>query len=152
MAARPKDAVRSDMLCPARPKNTTMITDPISDMLTRIRNASAVRKTEVTVPFSKLKFAIAIILAQEGYVASVEKPEAGKGDMKISLKYDKSEPAIRRLQRISKPGHRSYAGYDALPRVLSDYGIAIVSTSQGIMTNKEARKRKLGGEVLCEVY
>jgi small subunit ribosomal protein S8 len=129
-----------------------MITDPISDMLTRIRNASAVRKTEARVPTSKLKLAIAKILAQEGYVASVEKVGTGHGELRVVLKYDNGESAIRSITRISKPGHRSYAAYGDLPRVLSDRGIAIVSTSQGLMTNKEARKRKLGGEVLCEVF
>ncbi len=130
-----------------------MITDPISDMLTRIRNASQVRKGEAVVPFSKLKFAIAKILAQEGFVGTVEKTTgSGFGELHIALKYDGKEPIIRSIQRISKPGRRAYAKYDTLPRVLSDNGIAIVSTSQGVMTNKEARRRKLGGEVLCEVF
>jgi len=129
-----------------------MLTDPISDMLTRIRNASAVRKTELRIPFSKLKFEIAKILSQEGYVAAVSKESAGHGEIRMTLKYDEAGPLIRKISRISKPGHRSYAGYTDLPLVLSDNGIAIVSTSQGIMTNKDARKRRLGGEVLCEVY
>lgn len=129
-----------------------MITDPISDMLTRIRNASTVRKAEVRIPYSKLKLAIAKILAQEGYVAAVEKVGTGHGDIRIVLKYESTEPIIRAITRVSKPGHRAYAGYGDLPRVLSDRGIAIVSTSQGVMTNKEARKRKLGGEVICEVF
>ncbi|OGL72495.1 30S ribosomal protein S8 [Candidatus Uhrbacteria bacterium RIFCSPHIGHO2_02_FULL_60_10] len=129
-----------------------MITDPISDMLTRIRNASMVRKTEVMAPFSKVKLAIAGILAAEGYVQSVEREADGQGQIRIKLKYDKNESAIRHIRRVSKPGGRAYAGYADLPRVLSDRGIAIVSTSQGIMTNKDARKRKLGGEVLCEIY
>ena len=129
-----------------------MITDPISDMLTRIRNASMVRKTEVRLPFSKLKLAIAKILAQEGYIASVEKTGTGHGELRLTLRYDDGAVAIHSVKRVSKPGHRSYAGYGELPRVLSDQGIAIISTSQGVMTNKEARKRKLGGEVLCEVF
>lgn len=130
-----------------------MITDPISDMLTRIRNASQVRKDEARIPFSKLKFAIAKILSQEGFVGAVEKTAgAGFGEIRVSLKYDGGEPAIRDITRISKPGRRAYSKYDTLPRVLSDNGIAIVSTSQGVMTNKEARRRKLGGEVLCEVF
>lgn len=129
-----------------------MITDPISDMLTRIRNASMVRKTEVRLPYSKLKLAIAKILAQEGYIASVEKAGTGHGELRLTLRYDDGGAPIHQITRISKPGHRSYAGYGELPRVLSDQGIAIISTSQGVMTNKEARKRKLGGEVLCEVF
>jgi small subunit ribosomal protein S8 len=129
-----------------------MITDPISDMLTRIRNASMVRKAEVRLPYSNMKFAIAKILAQEGYVASVEKSDEGLGELRITLKYDGGESVIRSLKRISTPGRRTYSKAATLPRVLSDHGIAIVSTSQGVMTNKEARKRKLGGEVLCEVF
>lgn len=129
-----------------------MNTDPISDMLTRIRNGSTARKAEVLVPYSRVKLAIAGILAQEGYVASVEKVDDGLAGIKIALKYDNREPIIRNIKRISKPGQRAYAGYAELPIVLSDHGIAIVSTSQGIMTNKAARKRKLGGEVICEIY
>ena len=129
-----------------------MITDPISDLLTRIRNAARVNKGETRVPHSNLKLAIAKILAQEGYVSSVEKVGTGHGELRLVLKYDNGESAIRNITRISKPGHRYYAAYGELPRVLSDRGIAIVSTSQGLMTNKEARKRKLGGEVLCEIF
>jgi len=129
-----------------------MITDPISDMLTRIRNASMVRKAVATVPASKLKLAIAKILVETGYLSSVEKLGTGHGELKLTLKYDNGSAAISSIKRISKPGHRNYAGYGDLPRVLSDRGIAIVSTSQGVMTNKEARKRKLGGEVLCEIF
>ena len=128
------------------------MTDPISDMLTRIRNASAVKKPEVRVPYSKMKLAIAKILNAEGYVAAVEKLSAGHGELRLELKYEDGQSKIRDLHRVSKPGRRMYAGYGDLPRVLSDRGIAIVSTSQGVMTNKEARKRKLGGEVLCEVF
>ncbi|MDD5251943.1 MAG: 30S ribosomal protein S8 [Patescibacteria group bacterium] len=128
------------------------MTDPISDMLTRIRNAAAVNKPEVRIPFSKMKYAIAKILSDEGYVGAIEKATGGHGELRVELKYDGRESAIRNIKRVSKPGHRAYAGYEALPRVLSDRGIAIVSTSQGVMSNKEARKRKLGGEVLCEVY
>jgi len=130
-----------------------MITDPISDMLTRIRNASAVRKAEIRLPYSKLKFAIAKILSEEGYVSTVEKSgAAAQPEIRIVLKYEGGEGVIRNVKRVSKPGLRAYAGYADLPRVLSDRGIAIVSTSQGVMTNKAARKRKLGGEVICEVF
>jgi len=128
-----------------------MMTDPISDMLTRIRNAAMVRKGEVRVPYSNVKFAIAKILADEGFVASVEKDTKGHPEILISLKYEDGSSAVQHLARISKPGRRVYSGYADLPRVLSDHGIAIVSTSQGVMTNKEARKRRLGGEVLCEI-
>jgi len=129
-----------------------MMTDPISDMLTRIRNASAVGKPEVRVPYSKMKLAIAKILADEGYVAATEKISAGHGELRLELKYADGKSAIHNLRRVSKPGRRLYFGHLELPRVLSDRGIAIVSTSRGVMTNKEARKRKLGGEVLCEVF
>jgi len=129
-----------------------MITDPISDMLTRIRNASMVGKKEVRVPYSNVKFAIAKILKEEGYVASIEKSEQGHGEIRIALKYDDGSAAIKAIKRVSKPGRRWYSGYADLPRVLSGHGIAIVSTSRGVMTNTEARKRKLGGEVLCEVF
>lgn len=128
------------------------MTDPISDMLTRIRNASAVRKPEVRVPYSKLKLAIAKILSAEGYLAGIEKISTGHGELRLELKYEDGQAKIRNLRRVSKPGRRLYSGHGDLPRVLSDRGIAIVSTSQGVMTNKEARKRKLGGEVLCEVF
>jgi len=128
------------------------MTDPISDMLTRIRNASAVKKPEVRVPYSKLKLAIAKILNAEGYLASFEKLSAGHGELRLELKYVDGRSNIHNLRRVSKPGRRAYAGHSDLPKVLSDRGIAIVSTSQGVMTNKEARKRKLGGEVLCEIF
>jgi small subunit ribosomal protein S8 len=129
-----------------------MTTDPISDMLTRIRNAQAVRKSEVFVPHSRLKFAIAKILEREGYVVRVEESEQnGRPALKISLKYQNTRPAIRALRRVSRPGRRLYAKAGELPRVLSDLGLAIVSTPNGLMTNKEARARKLGGEVICEI-
>lgn len=130
-----------------------MITDPISDMLTRIRNASMVRKAEIRMPYSKIKLAIASILAKEGYVSSYEHIDKGAhSEIRIVLKYEDGQSAIRNLRRVSTPGQRTYGGYADLPRVLSDQGIAIVSTSQGLMTNKEARRRKLGGEILCEVF
>lgn len=103
-------------------------------------------------PYSKMKYAISQILVNEGYVEAAEKVDEGHGEIKIVLKYSGDAPKIKSLGRISTPGRRIYAGYTDLPRVLSDHGIAIVSTSQGVMTNKEARKRKLGGEVLCKVY
>lgn len=122
-------------------------------MLTRLRNASKVRKPEVRMPYSKLKLAVANVLRTAGFVGAVEKTGTGTtAELRVALKYDGGQPAITNITRISKPGLRTYSGYAELPRVLSDNGIAIVSTSQGVMSNKDARKRKLGGEVLCEVY
>jgi small subunit ribosomal protein S8 len=129
-----------------------MMTDPISDMLTRIRNAAMARKAEIRLPYSKIKLAIAKILAEQGYIASVSKTDGVISELVLSLSFNGKEPVIRFVKRISKPGQRVYAPYADLPNVLSGHGIAIVSTSQGIMTNLEARKRRLGGEVLCEVY
>ena len=129
-----------------------MITDPISDMLARIRNAQAVRKAELSLPYSKVKFHIAKILEKEGYIGTVEEKTEGKfPQLHIALKYANREPRIRTIKRVSKPGLRVYAKSDELPRVLSDIGIAIISTPNGLMTNKEARVRHLGGEVICEI-
>ncbi|MBT5808056.1 30S ribosomal protein S8 [Candidatus Uhrbacteria bacterium] len=129
-----------------------MMTDPISDMLTRIRNAQAVRKPEIVLPFSKVKFAIAKILQKETYVSGVEKVTEAKFPMlRIQLRYDEKKPRIQMLKRISKPGRRVYAKSNELPTVLSNIGIAIISTPNGLMTNKEARTRHLGGEVICEI-
>ena len=134
--------------------------DPIADMLTRIRNALAVSKSEVVLPMSKVKHGIAKILEKDGWVRKVEiiksaaeKNGAGSFDkLRILLKYKNGEPAISSINRISKPGLRVYVDKDKLPRVLNNLGIAIISTSAGLMTNKEAKKRKIGGEVICEVY
>jgi small subunit ribosomal protein S8 len=129
-----------------------MFNDPISDLLTRIRNAQSSHHETIDLPSSRMKYAIAKILEREGFVANVsEHAEGAKKTLSLVLKYDGREPAIRSLKRISKPGKRVYRKTDELPRVLSDLGIAIISTSSGIMTNKEARRRKLGGEVLCEI-
>lgn len=130
-----------------------MYTDPISDFLTRLRNAQAVGHETMKVPGSKLKLAIAKILEREGFVGSVKETHEGpKSFIDITLKYDQKAPAIRALKRVSTPGRRVYRGADELPTVLSGQGIAIISTSAGVMTNREARKRRLGGEILCEVY
>lgn len=130
-----------------------MHTDPISDFITRIRNAQSARIETIESPSSRMKFALAKILEREGYVGAVsEKADGAKKTISITLKYDGKAPAIRSIKRVSTPGLRVYRGATELPRVLSDIGIAIVSTSAGVMTNKEARKRKLGGEVLCEIY
>ena len=129
-----------------------MLTDPISDMLTRIRNASMVDKEEVVFPFSKIKFAIAQILKEEGYILKVKKIDNKFVEIKIDLKYENDQSAIHKIERVSKPGRRVYAKADNLPVILNNYGIAIVSTPKGIMTNKEAKKFKLGGEIICKVY
>lgn len=130
-----------------------MITDPISDFLTRLRNAQAAAHETMTVPGSRIKFAIAKLLEREGYVERVSEEHTGvKSLIHVTLKYLGKTGAIRSIKRVSRPGLRVYRGAHELPRVLSDQGIAIVSTSAGVMTNKEARRRKLGGEVLCEVY
>lgn len=129
------------------------MTDPIADMLTRIRNAQAVNKTVVFVPHSKMKARLAEILKQEGYVKNVETVTTGNmSELKIDLKYDGSAAVIQGIKRVSKPGLRVYVGSKDLPHVLNDLGMAIISTSQGLMTNTEARQKKLGGELVCEIY
>ncbi|MBU1164670.1 30S ribosomal protein S8 [Patescibacteria group bacterium] len=132
------------------------MTDPIADMLTRIRNSQAVNKPEVVLPFSKVKFEVAKILSEEGYLKKIEKVESQTGfgdEIRIVLKYvEPKKGAITKIQRISKPGRRVYATKDDLPRVLNNLGIALISTSQGLMTNKKAKKIGVGGEVICEVY
>lgn len=132
------------------------MTDPIADMLTRIRNASAVKKQEVLVPMSKIKLEIARILKKEGWVLDVDqlKPaDKPYSEIKLVLKYKKSgKPYISSVKRISKPGLRVYVKKEELPKVLNNLGFAIISTPQGLMTNREARKKSLGGEVLCEIY
>ena len=130
------------------------ITDPIADMLTRIRNAGSARHESVTVPASSVKKAIAQILLDEGYIKAYELVNDGvQGSIKITLKYTANkEKAITGLRRVSKPGLRVYAGADELPRVLKGLGIAIVSTSKGIMTDKKARAEHIGGEVLAFIW
>lgn len=127
------------------------MTDPIADMLTRIRNAARVNKEITELPFSRVKFEIAKILEREGFLSSVSYDDA-KRTLKLHVRYDGSQAVLNDVQRLSKPGRRLYVGWQEIPRVRSGLGIAIVSTSQGIMTGGEARKRKLGGELLCEVY
>lgn len=130
-----------------------MMTDPISDMLTRIRNAAKVKKTEVVLPSSKMKFAVAKILQKEGYVGNVSEAEEGpRKTLTIGLKYENGVSVVHDVKRVSSPGHRVYKKATELPNVLSGIGMAIVSTPNGLMTNKEARKRQLGGEVICEIY
>lgn len=144
-----------------------MHSDPIADMLTQIRNAQAVGKAEISMPHSKLKQAVADVLLKGGWLVSVEKIAKAKATkksrnsklndsrfdrLKIGIKYVDSKPKISVIKRVSKPGLRVYVAKDELPRVLSHYGIAVISTSRGLMTNKEAMKQGVGGEVICEVY
>ncbi len=130
------------------------ITDPIGDMLTRIRNAGMGRKAETTVPASRILVEIARILKEEGYIADYTvEPAEPRPILRIRLKYTpEKRHAIREIKRISKPGLRIYAGKDELPRVKNGLGIAILSTSQGVMSDVEARRRGIGGEVLCTVF
>ena len=131
-----------------------MVTDPIADMLTRIRNAITAKHPEVNVSLSKEKFAIAKILEEEGYISGVNVVENGQfKDINIVLKYlSNGENVIQGLKRISKPGLRVYAGSDNLPKVISGLGISIISTNKGIMTNKKAQSQNVGGEVLAYVW
>ena len=131
-----------------------MITDPIADMLTRIRNGLVARHDSVEVPYSKIKKSIADILVREGFLESVELIESGvQSVMKVNLKYGvKKERVITGIKRVSKPGLRVYASSEKLPKVLGGLGIAIVSTSKGVMTDKEARAQHVGGEVLAYVW
>ncbi len=130
-----------------------VVTDPIADFLTRIRNANMVYMEKVEIPASRTKMGIANILKEEGYVKDVEYVEDGKqGIIRLYLKYAGKERVISGLKRISKPGLRVYANKDELPKVLGGLGIAVVSTSKGLMTDKHARKQGLGGEVLCYVW
>lgn len=130
-----------------------MWSDPVADMLTRIRNAVRVRSREVRVPASKLKAGIAEVLLQEGYIAGYDRIEDGKqGILRIQLKYGPlGEPVITDLKRISKVGSRVYRGVSELPRVLNGLGIAIVSTSSGVLSDRQCRERKVSGELLCTV-
>ena len=131
------------------------ISDPIADMLTRIRNANTAKHDTVDIPSSKMKRAIADILLSEGYVKAVDIVNDGKFDViRITLKYgkDKNEKVLSGLRRISKPGLRIYADTDNLPKVLGGYGTAIISTNKGVITDKEARKLNVGGEVLAFIW
>ena len=128
------------------------MTDPIADMLTRIRNAQTVGHVEVSMPCSKLKTAIAQVLKDEGYVEDFAVRENGpKRELRIGLKYYAGRPVIERLERVSKPGLRVYKGRDDIPRVMNGLGVAILSTSRGVMTDRKARADGIGGEVLCIV-
>jgi len=132
----------------------TVTTDPIADMLTRIRNAVAVGHERVTMPASKQKVNIAQILVDEGFIDRYEVSENGhRSELELVLRYaERRRPVIMGLKRVSRPGHRVYAGARELPRVQGGLGVAVVSTSQGLMPDREARKRRLGGEIVCEVW
>ncbi|TDB68801.1 30S ribosomal protein S8 [Arundinibacter roseus] len=132
-----------------------MVTDPIADYLTQIRNAIKAKHRVVEIPASNIKKEITKVLFEKGYIQSYKFDDNGpQGSIKIALKYNPvtKQPAIVKLQRVSKPGLRKYSGADTLPRVLSGLGTVIISTSKGVMTDKEARTMNVGGEVLCYVY
>lgn len=129
------------------------MTDPITDMLNQIRNAQAVQKTDVSLHFSKLKNEIATILLKEHFIEDVKKVTKGKNKaLKISLKYENGVPAIEGLKRVSKPGQRIYTGTQTIKKVKGGFGVSIISTPKGLMTNIQAKKAKLGGEVLLEIW
>ncbi len=130
------------------------MTDPIADMLTRIRNAAKVHHEMLEVPYSRMKFALAKILVQEGYLTRAESTGEGVGrTIQMELKYrSEHESHIRGLRRISKPGRRMYVGVSGIPRVNSGQGLAILSTSQGLLSDKDARAKGIGGEILCEIF
>ena len=130
-----------------------MMTDPIADMLTRIRNAALARHDRTEIPASKMKKAVAIILKSEGYIADVKESDDSTDKLTIVLKYGRDRAsAIDGVRRISRPGRRVYVRHDRIPRVLSGLGISILSTSHGLMSDRDARKHKLGGELICEVW
>ena len=130
-----------------------VVTDPIADMLTRIRNALTAKHSDVKIPTSKVKSAIADILLEEGYIEAVEKVEDGVNSyLNITLKYGAGRSVINGLKRVSKPGLRVYANCAELPKVLNGLGIAIISTSKGIMTDKQARNANVGGEVMAYIW
>ena len=129
------------------------MTDPITDMLNRIRNAQAVLKATVDIPFSSLKYEIAKILEKKGFVTQVEKKgKKMRRTIEVTLKYDANQPVISGLKRISKPGQRIYKKAKEIKPVKGGYGMAVISTPKGLMTDKEARKKKLGGEIICEIW
>jgi small subunit ribosomal protein S8 len=128
------------------------MTDPVADMLTRIRNAQMVRRPLVCMPSSKLKVSIARVLKDEGYIDDfVIRPNSGKPELDINLKYYAGAPVIEKIERVSRPGLRIYRGRDDIPKVMNGLGVAIVSTSRGVMTDRKARATGVGGEVLCIV-
>lgn len=129
------------------------MTDPIADMLTRIRNAQAAAKIQVSMPTSKLKVAIAQVLCDEGYIAdfTISEAAAGKAELTLTLKYFENRPVIDRIERVSRPGRRIFRGKDDLPKVMNGLGVAIISTPRGLMSDRAARAAGHGGEILCIV-
>lgn len=127
-----------------------MLSDSIADMLTTIRNGYLAKKEKVTTPYSKIKEAIGKVLVKNGYLITVKKELEQK--LTCELKYNQKTPAMKKIIRVSKPGRRIYVNYQQLPVVLGGLGTAIISTNQGIMTNKEAKKKQLGGEVICQIW
>jgi small subunit ribosomal protein S8 len=125
--------------------------DPIADMLTRIRNGQAANKVAINMPSSKLKVAIANVLATEGYIESVKVLEGAKPELEITLKYFQGKPVVESIQRVSRPGLRIYKRKDELPKVMGGLGVAVISTSKGVMTDRAARQAGLGGEIICYV-
>ncbi|HED4459745.1 30S ribosomal protein S8 [Pasteurella multocida] len=125
--------------------------DPIADMLTRIRNGQAANKVAISMPSSKLKVAIANVLAEEGYIESVKVLDGVKPELEITLKYFHGKPVVESIQRVSRPGLRIYKRKDELPKVMGGLGVAVVSTSKGVMTDRAARQAGLGGEIICYV-
>ena len=125
--------------------------DPIADMLTRIRNGQAANKVAINMPSSKLKVAIANVLAAEGYIESVKVLEGAKPELEITLKYFQGKPGVESIQRVSRPGLRIYKRKDELPKVMGGLGVAVISTSKGVMTDRAARQAGLGGEIICYV-
>ena len=125
--------------------------DPIADMLTRIRNGQAANKVAINMPSSKLKVAIANVLAAEGYIESVKVLEGAKPELEITLKYFQGKPVVESIQRLGRPGLRFYKRYYDLPKVMGGLGVAVISTSKGVMTDRAARQAGLGGEIICYV-
>jgi small subunit ribosomal protein S8 len=128
------------------------LSDPLGDMLTRIRNGQAAHKTAINSPASKLRVSVLEVLRREGYIRGFRREDLGHGELSIELKYHNGEPVIRELRRVSKPGRRIYSPVKDLPRVYNGLGIAILSTPQGVMSDAEAREAHVGGEILCTVF
>jgi small subunit ribosomal protein S8 len=128
------------------------LSDPLGDMLTRIRNGQRARKTEVTSPTSKFRVNVLEVLRREGYIRGYRREEHGHQELAIELKYHNGEPVIRELRRVSKPGRRVYSGVEDLPQIYNGLGIAILSTPRGVMSDAEARQARVGGEILCMVF
>ena len=129
------------------------VTDPIADFLTRIRNASAAKHKTLDVPVSNIKVAIAEILKDQGFIADYTRVDGGpQGTLQVKLRYYYGQPVIREIRRVSKPGRRVYAGVDNLPRVRNGLGLAIISTPRGVMSDKQARRENVGGEIICTIW